>query len=42
MSQLTLVGIGAYMIGHGLCNMPNPGAFGMIAGGIAVIIAAFI
>lgn len=42
MGTLALVGIGAYMIGHGLCNLPNPGAYGMIGGGIVFIIAAFI
>lgn len=42
MGQLALVGVGIYMIGHGVCNLPNPGAYGMITGGIIFIIAAFI
>jgi hypothetical protein len=42
MSQLALVGVGLYMIGHGVCNLANPGAYAMIAGGICIIIAAFI
>lgn len=42
MSQLALVGLGIYMIGHGVCSLANPGAYAMIGGGIIFIIAAFI
>ncbi len=40
MPQLALIGIGVYMIGHGVCSLANPGAYGMIIGGICVIVAA--
>ncbi len=42
MSQLALVGIGIYLIGHGVTALNNPGAFAMIGGGICVIVAALI
>ena len=42
MGQLGLIGIGVYMIGHGICNLANPGSYGMIAGGICVVVAALI
>lgn len=42
MSQLGIIGLGAYMIGHGVCNLSNPGSYAMIGGGICVVLAAFI
>lgn len=42
MSQLGLIGIGIYLIGHGVTALANPGGYAMIAGGICVILSAFI
>lgn len=42
LGNLALVGLGVYMIGDGVTKLANPGAYAMIAGGICVIIAAFI
>jgi hypothetical protein len=42
MGQLGLIGVGVYMIGHGMLSLQAPGSFVMIAGGICVIISAFI
>lgn len=42
MGQIGIVGLGVYLVGHGICNLTNPGSYAMIGGGIAVIISAFI
>lgn len=42
LGNLALVGLGIYMIGHGVTMITNPGAYAMIGGGICVVIAAFI
>lgn len=42
LSNLALVGLGIYMIGHGVCLITNPGSYAMIAGGICVIVAGLI
>lgn len=42
LGNLALCGVGIYMIGDGVTKLANPGAYAMIAGGIILIIAAFI
>jgi hypothetical protein len=42
MDTLALIGLGVYMIGHGYLSVTHPGGLAMIAGGICVILSAFI
>lgn len=45
MDVLFLVGVGIYMLGHGLRGIPNTGVAGsaaMIAGGILVLVSALV
>jgi hypothetical protein len=42
MGQIGIVGLGIYMIGHGMLSLQAPGSFLMVGGGICVIISAFI
>lgn len=41
-ADLPLLGIGIYMIGRGVTAIANPGAYGMIAGGIICVVAALV